>query len=307
MQPQSSSVQTRHISTSRYQLPEQLAASDPHLLDYLTRYAFQAETTTPVLANVSAPLVLDFSTGRWALDCARAHPQAKVHTVSMAQRMDKPVTNLHRWTGRFVCTPSATGIGTAQYPPQDQVRLVIEGQPDWRRRFDLIRIAGLGRVLPTMAWPGAITIALDYLKAGGWLEILDYGQPATEPVHALPTAIANLNDLEAAQYAQTQRIDLAALGQLEYWLHRWAEHNSYSQRVPIGIAGGRVGILLKTSYHARIARLRDTLLGATTHFGQSGLAALLDPTIVDGLNAFRTQQVFIPYYATIGRVATWPL
>ena len=187
---------------------------------FIMREAFKGNSIAPI----NHPLhILDVATGtgRWAIELARAFPDAEVVGVDMA--------------------PPAVAYAEPDQPPPANYRFqlanILDGLPFPDGTFDYVHMRFVGIGIPIARWPEVITDLIRVTAPGGWVELMEAlpmegGGPALDEILAKLMEISRARGMVAVQEAQ-----------FGAWLRDGGltEVSTRMERLPFGNAQGRLG------------------------------------------------------------------
>lgn len=273
----------RHLAALPYPLPKDL--EEVNRLDfqhYLLRTGFGGN----YLAPLSAPTaILDVGTGssRWAMEMAAQFPQARVIGLDLAP----PAVDERQTLGR----------GLDQRPPNYafQIGNVLEGLPYPDGSFDLVHMRSLVSAIPRALWPTVVGELTRVTRAGGWVELAEYGAPR-EGGPGLMGLWQSWVDLAA-----TRQVDLN-IGHTVGEMLRAAGLRPIQRRevaFPLGVWGGRLGVATATDLLAIGRGMRGGML-ATGVRDEGAYDALMAQTDAE-CRAPNGPHGYQPYYLATGQ------
>jgi len=239
--------------TNSYLIPNDLHESQRlDFQHFIMREAFQGNSIAPI----THPLhILDVATGtgRWALEMARAFPDAEVVGVDMT-------------------SPAVAYAEPDQPPPTNyrfQLANILDGLPFPDNTFNYVHMRFVGIGIPIARWSEVVTDLIRVTAPGGWVELMEAlpmegGGPALDEVLAKLMEVSRARGIVAVQE-----------GQFGAWLRDGGlvDVTARTERLPFGNAQGRLG-----HYTAL-----DIFTGMRAVGGGLAKAGIMDQTVFDQL------------------------
>ncbi len=262
----------RYVADAPYMLPKD--DGETNRLDfqhYMLRYVLRGNYGVP-LTEPRDILDVGCGTGRWPIEMARQFPQANVIGLDI---VPPQVDNTPRPDNCVFVTGN-----------------VLEGLPFPDASFDFVHQRLLLGAIPAQRWPDVVAELLRVTRPGGWIELIE---PAPAPGGG--PALSALR--EWMREATARRGMDAYIGtQIGTFLESAGLRNVtfHELNIPMGQAGGRLGVMAETNYMSLFTSLRGLILAQN----------ITTPDHFDQVMATARQEVSIgrytsPYYLAFGQ------
>lgn len=278
--------QRYHASGGRHYLNEEsyfLPKDDGEIsrLDfqhYLLRHTLRGDYVAPIQQPKSI-LDVGTGTGRWAMQMAEAFPEANVIGIDL---VGTPADEL------------GSTVPAGYVRPDNYLFMqgnVLDGLAFPDSTFDFVHQRLLVAGIPMAQWPRVVVELLRVTCPGGWVEMVEaipaVGGPAMNQLREWLVGVG-----------LPRGVDIRSTHQIGNYLQAAGAQNiQYRElNVPLGQAGGRVGVMMETNYFSLHGGIRGPVLaqGMTT-------ADIFDATVIRA-KAEIAQGLYVwPYYIAFGQ------
>jgi ubiquinone/menaquinone biosynthesis C-methylase UbiE len=269
----------RYLDNVSYFLPkDDVEINRLDFQHYLLRYALRGNFAAPIV-RPSSILDVGCGTGRWAMEMARAYPEANVIGIDLLP----PPSEEH-----------LRQLAATDPRPENYVYLqanALDGLPFPNDTFDFVHQRLLVAGIPVARWPDEVRDLLRVTRPGGWLELVEAipasGGPAMNQLREWLVGVG-----------LPRGVDIRTTHQISQYLQASGARNiEYRElNVQMGKGGGRVGMMMETNYFSLHAGIRGVALaqGLTT-------PEIFDATIQRAQQEIATGRYVWPYYLAYGQ------
>lgn len=270
----------RYLNDASYFLPkDEVEVNRLDFQHFLFRFALHGNTAAPIRQPLSI-LDVGTGTGRWAMEMARAFPQANVIGLDL------------------VAPPSELPNPQQTSEPRPENYLfvqgnVLDGLPFPDGTFDYVHQRLLVAGIPLARWPGVVVELLRVTRPGGWVEMLEaiptQGGPAMNQLFEWLVGVG-----------LPRGVDIRTTHQIGSYLEAAGARNITYRRLdmPLGPWGGRSGVMMAVNYFSLHAAIRGPVVAQGAATGEQ-----FDAVVAQARQEIETGRYIWPYFLAFGQRA----